>query len=93
MASIKRRGERWFAQVSRAGQRPSKSFSTKAQAEKWARRTEIELEDGAFGDRAPASSKTMGELSRVFADWTVACAEYIFCLLRQTTLGRPIFIL
>lgn len=48
MASIKQRGERWFAQVRKGGKSISKSFTVEADAIKWARQQEVDIERGAF---------------------------------------------
>ena len=49
MASIRKHGEKWQARIQRRGQ-PSlaKSFSNKADALKWARNTESQLDLGTF---------------------------------------------
>ena len=48
MASIKQRGERWFAQVRKGGKSISKSFMLEADARKWARQQEVDIERGEF---------------------------------------------
>jgi integrase len=49
MATIRKRGQRWFAEVRRQGA-PSqrKSFGTKGQATKWARKVEADIDSGSF---------------------------------------------
>lgn len=47
MATFRKRGKRWQAQVRRLGAFESASFDTKAAAEKWARRIEAEIDQGA----------------------------------------------
>ena len=47
MATFRRRGKRWQAQVRRLGQFESATFDTKTAAEKWARRIEGEIDQGA----------------------------------------------
>ncbi|MEO9572425.1 MAG: tyrosine-type recombinase/integrase [Roseobacter sp.] len=49
MATIRRRGDSWFAQVKKSGVRRSKSFSTKGMAQKWAIKTERDIELGEIG--------------------------------------------
>lgn len=47
MAAIRKRGKRWHAEVRKAGSEPLyKSFPTKAAAERWAKRIELDIEDG-----------------------------------------------
>lgn len=49
MASIRKRGEKWQARVQMRGMPPlSKTFTSKADAVRWSRKTEIELERGEF---------------------------------------------
>lgn len=52
MASIRKHGEKWQARIQRRGQ-PSlaKSFSNKADALKWARNTESQLDLGTFAPK------------------------------------------
>lgn len=47
MATFRRRGKRWQAQVRRLGTFESTTFDTKAAAEKWARRIEGEIDQGS----------------------------------------------
>lgn len=49
MASIRKRGQRWFAEVRRAGAPPQrKSFGTKGEASRWARKVESQIDAGTF---------------------------------------------
>ncbi len=48
MASIQKRGSKWFAQVYKSGIRKSATFSTKAQANAWAAITEAEILSGGI---------------------------------------------
>ena len=48
MAAIRKRGSKWQARVKRDGQALDKSFLTKADAQRWARTIEAEIERGAF---------------------------------------------
>lgn len=61
MATIRKRGEySWHAQVRRHGY-PSqtRTFNTKAEAEKWARQVEAELDRGIYIDRSEAEKNTL----------------------------------
>ena len=49
MATITKRGAKWFAQVRKRGHSTSKSHPTKAAAQTWAARVEAEIESGAYG--------------------------------------------
>jgi hypothetical protein len=50
MASFQRLDSgKWRVQVRKQGQYAAKSFATKGQAQTWARKTEIAIEDGVFG--------------------------------------------
>lgn len=49
MASIRKRGNSWIAQINKLGQRPSATFSTKAEATAWATATEAEIIAGKNG--------------------------------------------
>lgn len=64
MATIRKLRGRWQAQVRRKGLKPrAKSFDTKADAEKWARNLETELDRGAgFLDTRLAEKMTLREL-------------------------------
>lgn len=48
MATITPRGERWFAQVRKGGKSISKTFTLEADARKWARQQEVDIERGKF---------------------------------------------
>lgn len=62
MACIRERGKyQWHAEVNRKGYpRVSKTFETKADAERWARGIEREMDAGEFRDRRPAAEMTLG---------------------------------
>ena len=63
MATFQKRGERWRAQVRKKGHPPlSKTFTTKARAQRWARETEAKIEGGTFEDRRALDQQTFGEL-------------------------------
>lgn len=64
MATIRKRGDlQWEAQVRKKGQpAQSKTFSTRADAERWAKEIEIAIERGLFFDRSIAERTTISEL-------------------------------
>lgn len=64
MAAISKRGDyQWFAQIRRRGYPiQSKTFETRAAAEKWARAIERELDQGLYINRSPAEKTTLGDL-------------------------------
>lgn len=72
MATIRRRGERWQAQVRRQGfPEKSKTFSTKTAAERWARQVEQQMDAGIYVDRSAAEATTLHDaLSRYLRDVT-----------------------
>jgi integrase len=59
---VKRGPYQWQAKVRRKGQAPqSKTFTTKADAEAWARELETEMHRGVFQSRAEAEHTTLNE--------------------------------
>src|SRR5690606_14622828 len=63
MASIRKHGEGWQARVRRKGLPEStRTFQSKADAERWARSTEAEMEQGRFVDRTLAENSTLAEI-------------------------------
>lgn len=64
MASVRKRGARqWQAQVRKRGYpQETKTFETRAAAERWVRQAEHEMDMGYFISRAEAESTTLGEL-------------------------------
>lgn len=63
MASIRQRGQRWQARVTRAGEAPiARSFSNKADAERWARMIEREMDVGTWKPKDSDSTVTVGAL-------------------------------
>lgn len=62
MATFRKRGDKWQARIQLVGFQPiSKSFSTKADAEAWARLTEAEMVRGVFIKRTDAERTTLAE--------------------------------
>ena len=70
MASFRKRGPyQWQAQVRKKGHPPqSKTFETRAEAEKWARGIEVEMDTRVFLSRAEAESTTLHELLERYLD-------------------------
>ncbi|MGD9725508.1 MAG: site-specific integrase [Gammaproteobacteria bacterium] len=64
MSTIRKRGNgQWQAQVRRRGfPLQSKTFPTRAAAERWGKLTEVEMTQGTFVSRAEAESTTLREL-------------------------------
>lgn len=50
MAAIRKRGDKWFAEVCALGQRRGKSFATRTAAKAWAEETEDEIRRGGAQD-------------------------------------------
>jgi integrase len=62
VATFRKRGNRWQARIQRRGHAPlSKSFVSRVDAEKWARRTESELERGLYICPAEAQKTTLAD--------------------------------
>lgn len=64
MASIRKRGKSWLAEVRRKGISTSATFSTKAEAQAWATHTEAEI---IAGKRGNVPDKTFGDLLEKYA--------------------------
>jgi integrase len=63
MASIRFHGDRWQARVRRKGFAvQSRSFLTHADAQRWARSLEIEMDRGTFVSATEANKTTLGDL-------------------------------
>lgn len=63
MATIRKRGAKYQARIQRKGLAAlARTFITRADAEKWARLTESELERGVFIDRSEAESTTLADI-------------------------------
>ncbi|MDL2284233.1 hypothetical protein LJC19_03715 [Oxalobacter sp. OttesenSCG-928-P03] len=65
MASYRKKGNGWVAEVARQGFRKSKSFVTKAEAIAWATQIEAEL---MIGKRAQVPSKPFSWLLEKYAE-------------------------
>lgn len=63
MAYIRKRGElQWQVEIRRKGHKlQSRTFNTRAEAERWARHIENEMDRGVFVDRSEAESTTLKE--------------------------------
>lgn len=59
MAAIRRRGSKWQARVKRDGRSIEKSFLTKADALRWARTVEADIERGVFRPRGESSQLSL----------------------------------
>lgn len=65
MASYRKNGNVWEAQVAKLGVRKSKSFFTKAEAQNWAAKTEAEI---LAGKKSGVADKTFGQLLERYRD-------------------------
>ena len=65
MAAFRKRGAGWQARVRRAGYPDEvKTFPTKAEAERWARSVEGEMDRGEFADQREVARTTLADLVR-----------------------------
>lgn len=63
MATINKRGTKWFAQIRRANHKSvSKTFPTKTLAAEWARKTEAAMDASDYKDARSLNSITFGDL-------------------------------
>jgi len=63
MASIQKRGERWLVRVRRKGYPPQiKTFTVKADADRWGREAESAIDRGVFVSRSEAEHTTLAQL-------------------------------
>jgi hypothetical protein len=68
MATFEKRGNFWRAKVRRRGcPDQTRSFNTKALAEKWARVVEFEFDRGRFVDRSVTERTTLSEILTRYA--------------------------
>lgn len=69
MATIRKRGDlQWQAIVKRDGVMKSKTFLQRADAEKWARMTEVEIDRGVFIDRTETDRNTLHDILTRYRD-------------------------
>ena len=62
MAYVRKRLDSWEVSVNKKGfPRRSRTFNTKADAEKWARQIEAEMDRGVFVSRKEAENTTLSE--------------------------------
>lgn len=73
MATIRKRGDRWQAQVRCAGQTANRTFTSKGAAERWARATEQQLIDGEYCDPRLRPEHLISDLIRRFIDEVTPC--------------------
>jgi integrase len=63
MASIRNRGGKWQARITRQGHSPiSKSFQTKQDAERWARQVEADIDKGSYTNVALAERTLLKDI-------------------------------
>jgi integrase len=65
MASFRKRGKTWYAEVNKRGIRKSATFSTKAEAQAWAATAEAEI---IAGKRGAVHGKTFADLLEKYSD-------------------------
>jgi len=69
MASIIPVGDKWRAQVRRKGHEPqTQTFEKKADAEKWARRVESEIEGGRASGTRVSKGKTIADVVKLYRE-------------------------
>lgn len=68
MATFRKRGTRWQAQIFLRGVRASKTFLTKLEAQQWASQTETDILNGNDCTIFPGAGKTFGDLLKRYAD-------------------------
>ncbi|MBJ9968979.1 tyrosine-type recombinase/integrase [Burkholderia seminalis] len=69
MASIRHRDGKWQVRVRRRGfADEAKTFSTRADAERWARSVEIEMDRGSFVSRSEAEANTLENIINRYID-------------------------
>ncbi len=67
MATFRQRNGKWQARVVRLGHSPiSKTFNSRAEAERWARQTEARIDQGSFEDQRSDKSTTLSDLVERF---------------------------
>lgn len=70
MATIRKKGDcQWHVQIRRKGYpHQTRTFTTRADAEKWARQVETELDKGIFVDRSEAEKNTLHDVLKRYRD-------------------------
>lgn len=69
MATIRKRGDRWHAQVRCEGRQFTKSFLTRKDADLWSRQTEVEIDRAVLpDDPRHLEQHTLGDLVRRYRD-------------------------
>lgn len=69
MASVRQRGERWQARITRHGFPPeTRTFRTRQEAEAWARSVEVEVDKGVYQSRTAAERTTLADILQRYAD-------------------------
>ncbi len=67
MASFRKRSNGWQARIRRKGYPDlTKTFSTRSEANAWARQVESDIDKGSFVSRVEAENTTLSELLIVF---------------------------
>ena len=67
MATIRKKEERWYAQVRRSGWPfQTRTFPTKKKAEEWARDVESQMDRGVFVDRTEGERVSFGGLIKIY---------------------------
>lgn len=76
MASVRQRGERWQARITRHGF-PSevRSFRTRQEAEAWARSIEVEVDKGIYQSRTTAERTTLADILQRYAEEVTPCKK------------------
>lgn len=85
MASFRKHGNGWQARVRRQGYPVEvKSFPSKAEAERWARSVETEMDRGEFISRSEVEQLTLGDVIRRYMETVTpskrGCSEELFRL-------------
>lgn len=96
MAVVQKRGEKYRVLIRKAGHKPvSKTFATKAVAERWARETEVEMDAGKFtpdktalGDVIEEYIRRMGQIGKPTPKGKRLCLLRIAKELKDTQLDQ-----
>lgn len=85
MASIRKTGDKWRAEVARGGDRRSKTFATKTEAKDWAARQEYEILNGA---KVAAGLKLAEVLDRYAREVSPTHRGHLWEAMRLAAFGR-----